>query len=160
MCCAWSLSRVRLFVTLWTVAYQAPLSMGILQARILGWVAIPPPRNLPNPGTEHRSPALQTDTLLSEPIHLKPLQTRSDQISSSVVSDTLRPHLSQHARPPCPSLTPGVHLDSRPSSQWCHPAISSSVIPFSFCPQSPKHQSLLQWVNSLHEVAKVLEFQL
>ena len=48
---------------------------------------------------------------------------RSDQISRSVVSDSLRPHESQHARPPCPSPTPGVHWDSRPSSQWCHPAI-------------------------------------
>ena len=52
---------------------------------------------------------------------------RSDQIRS-VVSDSLRPHESQHARPPCPSPTPGLHTDSRPSSQWCHPAISSSVI--------------------------------
>ena len=61
---------------------------------------------------------------------------RSDQISHSVVSDSLWPHELQHARPPCPSPTPGVHSDSRPSSQWCHPAISSSVVPFSFCPQS------------------------
>ena len=57
------------------------------------------------------------------------------QFSRSVVSDSLRPHESQHARPPCPSPTPGVYSDSRPSSQWCHPAISSSVVPFS-CPQS------------------------
>ena len=63
-------------------------------------------------------------------------QIRSDQISCSVVSDSLRPHESQHARPPCPSPTPGVHSDSRLSSQWCHPAITSSVIPFSSCPQS------------------------
>ena len=56
-----------------------------------------------------------------------PFQIRSDQISHSVVSDSLRPHESQHARLPCPSPTPGVHWDSRPSSQWCHPAISSSV---------------------------------
>ena len=60
----------------------------------------------------------------------------SVQFSRSVVSDSLRPHESQHARPPCPSPTPGVHSDSRPSSQWCHPAISSSVVPFSSCPQS------------------------
>ena len=52
------------------------------------------------------------------------------------MSDSLRPHESQHARPPCPSPTPRVHSDSRPSSQWCHPTISSSVAPFSFCPQS------------------------
>ena len=58
------------------------------------------------------------------------------QFSRSVVSDSLRPHELQHTRPPCPSPTPGVHSDSSPSSQWCHPAISSSVIPFSSCPQS------------------------
>ena len=60
----------------------------------------------------------------------------SFQFSCSVVSDSLRPHESQHARPPCPSPTPGVHSDSRPSSGWRHPAISSSVVPFSSCPQS------------------------
>ena len=60
----------------------------------------------------------------------------SVQFSRSVVSDPSKPHESQHARPPCPSPTPGVHSDSRPSSQWCHPAISSSVVPFSSCPQS------------------------
>ena len=59
----------------------------------------------------------------------------SVQFSRSVVSASLRPHESQHARPPCPSPTPGVHSNSRPSSQWCHPAISSSVVPFSSCPQ-------------------------
>ena len=56
--------------------------------------------------------------------------------SRSVVSYSLRPHESQHARPPFPSPTPGVHSDSRQSSPWCHPSISSSVIPFSSCPQS------------------------
>ena len=60
----------------------------------------------------------------------------SVQFSSSFVSNSLGPHESQPARPPCPSPTPGVHSDSRPSSQWCHPAISSSVVPFSSCPQS------------------------
>ena len=60
----------------------------------------------------------------------------SVQFSHSVMSDSLRPHESQHARPPCPSSTPGVHSDSRPSSQWCHPAISSSIVPFFSCPQS------------------------
>ena len=63
-------------------------------------------------------------------------QIRSDQISRSVMSDSLRPHESQHARPPCPSPTPGVHWDSDPSSRWCHPAISPSVVPFSSCPES------------------------
>ena len=52
------------------------------------------------------------------------------------MSDFLLPHELQHARPTCPSPTPGIHSDSRPSSQWCHPAISSSVVLFSCCPQS------------------------
>ena len=167
----------------------------------------------------------------------------SVQFSHSVMSDSLWPHELQHARPPCPSPTPRVHSNSCPSSRWCHLAISSSVVPFSSCPQSlpasgsfpmsqlfawgglymvissvnsvaqscptlcdpmnhstpglpvhhqlpeftqthihrvsyavqpshplsspsppapnpSQHQSLLQWVNSSHEVAKVLEFQL
>ena len=58
------------------------------------------------------------------------------QISCSIMSDSLQPHELQHARPPCPSPTPRVHSDSRPSSWWCHPAISSSVVPFFFCLQS------------------------
>ena len=62
----------------------------------------------------------------------------SVQFSSVTQSclDSLWPHKSQHARPPCPPPTPRVHSDLRPSSQWCHPAISSSVVPFSSCPQS------------------------
>ena len=60
----------------------------------------------------------------------------SIQFSPSVMSDSLQPHESKHARPPCPSPTPRVHLNSCPSSWWCHPAISSSVVPFSSCPQS------------------------
>ena len=56
--------------------------------------------------------------------------------SHSVVSDSSRPHELQHPRPPCPSPTPRVHSDSRPSSRWYHPAISSSAVPFSSCPQS------------------------
>ena len=58
------------------------------------------------------------------------------QFSRSVVSDSLRPHESQHARPPCPSPTPRIHPNPCPSSRWCHPTISSSVFPFSSCPQS------------------------
>ena len=65
------------------------------------------------------------------------MQVSSVQISSvTQLCPTLWPHELQHARPPCPSPTPGVHSDSRPSSQWCHPAISSSVVPFSSCSQS------------------------
>ena len=76
----------------------------------------------------------------------------SVQFSCSVLSNSLWPHEPQHARPSCPSPTPGVHSDSRPSSQWCHPAISSSVIPFSSCPQSlpasesfPMSQLRMRW---------------
>ena len=58
------------------------------------------------------------------------------QFSCSVVSDSSRPHESQHARLPCPSPTPRVYPNPCPSSQWCHPAISSSIVPFSSCPQS------------------------
>ena len=65
-----------------------------------------------------------------------PLVCPSVQFSCSVVSDSLWPHELQHARPPCPSPTPGVHPNSCPSSRWCHLAISSSVVPFSSCPQS------------------------
>ena len=63
-------------------------------------------------------------------------QFSSLQFSRSVVSDSLRPHESQHARPPCPSPFPGVHSNSCPLSPWCHPAISSSVVPFSSFHQS------------------------
>ena len=72
-------------------------------------------------------------------VHIK---FSSVQFSCSVMSDFLRPHESQHARPPCPSPSLRVHSKSCPLSRWCHPAISSSVIPFSSCPQSlPASQS-------------------
>ena len=65
------------------------------------------------------------------------LRFSSVQFSCSVMSDSLWPHESQHSRPPCPSTNSGVHSESRPSSWWCHLAISSSIVPFSSCPQSP-----------------------
>ena len=68
------------------------------------------------------------------------------QISHSVVSDSLQPHESQQARPPCPSPTPRVHPNPCPLSRWCHPAILSSVVLFSSCPQS-----LPAWVNFSNE---------
>ena len=64
------------------------------------------------------------------------LEESSVQFSHTVASDFLRSHELQHSRTPCPSPTPRVDSDSRPLSQWCHPAISSSVVPFSSCPQS------------------------
>ena len=64
------------------------------------------------------------------------VQFSSVHFSRSVVSDSLWPHESPHARPPCPSPNPGVHSNSYPSSRWCHSAILSSAVPFSSCPQS------------------------
>ena len=88
----------------------------------------------------------------------------SVQFSRSVLSDSLRTHESQHARPPCPSPTPRVHSDSRPSSWWCHPPISSSVVPFSSCPQSlPASESfpmshLFAWVSPSTGVSALASF--
>ena len=108
-------------VSPWTVARQAPLSLGFPRQEY--WCGLPFPslRDLPNPRTEPVSPALQVDSLPTEPPG-KPLNWSSSpfssvQFSRSVVSDSLRPHESQHARPPCPSPTPGDHSDSCPSSQ-------------------------------------------
>ena len=91
----------------------------------------------------------------------------SVQVSRSVVSNSLRPHESQHARPPCPSPTPGAHPDSCASrSRWCHPAISSSVVPFSSCPQSlpaseafPMSQLFARGGQSTLSLAKLNDFQ-
>ena len=98
------------------------------------------------------------------PFKLHHHQYSSVQLSSSVVSDSLQPHESQHAGPPCPSPTPGVHSDSRPLSRWCHPAISSSVVPFSSCPQSfPASESfsinqLVAWVGQSTAVSASASF--
>ena len=92
---------------------------------------------------------------------LPSVQILSVQFSHSVVSDSLRPHGLQHARLPCPSPTLGVYSNSCPSTWWCHPTISSSVVPFSPPTFSlSQHQGIFQWVCSLHQVAKVLELHL
>ena len=78
----------------------------------------------------------------------------SVQFSRLVVSDSLRPHESQHARPPCPSPTLRVHSDSRPSSRWCHPASSSSVVPFSSCPNPCSGHIFLLWEHAQEKVLK------
>ena len=95
----------------------------------------------------------------SMPINLKELKA-SVQFSHSVMSNSLWPHGLQYDRPPCPSPTPRVYSNSCPLSQWCHPTISCSVIPFSSHLQFFQHKDLFKWVSSLHQVAKVLEFQL
>ena len=136
-------------VTQRTVAHQAPLSIGfsmqecwvgchfLLQGIFLtqGW----------NPCLLH---LLHCRRILYHWLsHLgspQILHQSVSQFSHSVMSDSLWPHESQHARPPCPSPTPGVHSNSCASNRWCHPASSSSVIPFSSCPQSlPASESFL-----------------
>ena len=76
------------------------------------------------------------------------------QFSHSVMSNSLRLRGLQHARLPCPSPTPGAYSNSWPSSPWCNPAISSSLICFSSYPQTFQHKGLFQWVVSLNEVEK------
>ena len=104
------------------------------------------------------SEVAQSCLTLRDPMDCSPPSSCSVQSLSRV--RLFRPRELEHARPPCPSPTPGVYSNSCPSSQWCHPAISPSAVPFSSCPQSSQHQGLFQWVNSSHEVAKVLEFKL
>ena len=81
----------------------------------------------------------------------------SVHFSCSVMSNSLWPQGLQHTRPPCSSPTPRAYSHSCSSSRWCHPTISSSVIPFSSCLQSSQHQGLFQWLGSSHQVAQVLE---
>ena len=82
------------------------------------------------------------------------------QFSRSVVSDSLRPYEPQHSRLPCPSPTPGVYSNSYPLSWWCYPIISSSVFPFSSCPQSFPASGCFQMSQLFASVARLLEFQL
>ena len=130
---------------------------GILQAGILKWVAMPSSRvcSLPRdllcllhwqggllslaPSGKPKSTffisSFQNYSSIFCPLKFLKIQF-SVQFSRSVVSDSLQLHEPQHARPPCPSPTPGAYLNSCPLSRWCHPIISPSVIPFSSCPQS------------------------
>ena len=144
-------------MTPWTAVHQVSLSMGIPQARVLEWVAMPFSRGSSNPGIKPRSPTLQVDSLLSEPSG-KPDIT--NQLSHSVRSDSLWPHGLQPTRLPCPSPTPRatqthVHHVSG-AIQPSHPLSSPSRPAFNLS----QHQGLFQWVGSLYQVAKVLEFQL
>ena len=84
---------------------------------------------------------------------------QSGLFSCQVVSDCLQPLELQHARLPCPSLSPWVYSNSCPLSWWCHPTISSSVTPFSSCTQSFPASGSFPWVSSLHQVARVLELR-
>ena len=129
--CTQLLSHVWLFATPWTAACKAPLPMGFPRQEL---AAISFSRGSSQPRDQTRVSCLAGGFFTTEPPG-KAFKELSVQFSHSVVSDSLRPHESQHARPPCPSPTPGVHQNSCASSWWCHPAISSSVVPFSSCPQ-------------------------
>ena len=133
---------------------------GIFQARLLEWVAVLFSRGSSQPRDQTRISCIGRQIVYHCATWKDSIQFISVQFSHSVVSDSLRPHELQYARPPCLSPSPGVHSNSCPSSRWCHPAYSFSVIPFSSCPQSLPASGSFQWVNSSHEVAKVLEFQL
>ena len=111
-----------------SVAHQTPLFMGFFQARMLESVAISPSRVSSPPRDRTGVSCLDRQILYH-------WATISVQFSRSVLSDSWWPHGVQHARPPCPSPTPRVYPNSCPLSQWCHPTILSSVIPFSSCPQ-------------------------
>ena len=110
---------------------------------------------LPNAASCTHSALIYISSILIHQIGL-----HSCSCSVAKLCPTLWPHELQHIRLPCPSLCPGVCSNSGPLSQWCHPTISSSVTPFSSCPQSFPASGFFQWVGSLHQVAKVLEFQL
>ena len=113
------------------------------------------PGDLPHPGIETESPALQPNSFHWAIWEAPSMWFNPVQFSCSVMSNSLWPHGLQHARPLCPSPTPGACSDSCPSSQWCHPTISSSVVPFSSCFQSfpasgsfPMNQvNWFQWIN-------------
>ena len=129
-------------VTPWAVTCQAPLSTGFFKQEYWSELPFPPPGYLPDPRIKPMSPAsppLAGGFFTTEPPG-KPLSTRTHtfldsflfslQFSCSVVSDSVWPH-GLHARLPCPSPTPGAYSNSCPLNWWCHPTISSSVIPFS-----------------------------
>ena len=112
-------------------------SMGFSRQEYWSGLPFPSPGDLPNPGVEPGSPALQTDALPSETPGKPHRKTQFRlQFSWSVMSNSLWPHGLQHTRLPCPSPIPGACSNSCPSSQWCHPTISSSFVPFSSCLQS------------------------
>ena len=123
------LSHIQFFVT--------PLVYGILQTRILEQIPLPFSRGSSQPRDRTQifciAGGFFTSWATREALNV---WFNSVQFSHSVVSDCLWPHELQHARPPCPSPTPGDHSNSCPSSQWCHPSISSFVVRFSSCPQS------------------------
>ena len=149
------LSGVWLFATPWTIACEATMSMEFPRQEYWSGLPFPSQEIFPTQGLnlgllhwrqilyhliQQGSPRSIEETwynlVFVKKGTIKCLSLSSVQFNCSVISNSLRPHESQHTRPPCPSPTPGVHSNSCPLSQWCHPAISSSFVPFFSCPQS------------------------
>ena len=151
-----SLSHVQLFVTPWTVAHQAPSSMEFSRQEYwpfhLSLISVS--RNGRWWNSDRFSSIVTLERLLIShySVHLH-------CCSVAKSCPTLPPHELQDARLPCPSLSPVVCSNWCPLSQWCHLTILSSVATFSSCCQSFQHQRLSEWVNSSHQVSKVLELQ-
>ena len=122
-----SLSHIQLCATPWTIAHQAPLSMGISKQEFWSQLTFPSPGDIPDPGIKPH--------LLHICLFYVGKLWEIVQFSHAVMSNSLRPHGLQHDRLPCPSPTPTAYSNSCPSSRWCHPTTSSTVIPFS-CLQS------------------------
>ena len=135
-----SLSHVRLFATPWTTAWQASLSITNFQTllKLMSIMLVMPSNHL-----------IFCRSLLLPP-----------SFFHSISSVHLRPHEPQHGRPPCPSPILGVHPNPCPSSRWCHPNISSSVIPFSSCPQSFLASGSFPMSQLFASGGQILEFQL
>ena len=100
------------------------------------WCGVPPSASSVSKNIAYGADSLLNKVLALYNLLMWNLGVSVSQFSRSVMSDFLQPHDSQYTRPPCPSLTPRVYSNSCPSTRWCHPAISSSVVPFSSCPQS------------------------
>ena len=129
----------------WTVVCQTPLAMGLIRQEYWNGLSFPPPgdegKSFISSSRRWVSPSWFRDRTRVSCVSCTGMRIiyhwpTFSSVQLLIVSDSLQPLESQHARPLCPSPTPGVHSNSCPSSRWCHPTISSSVIPFSSCLQS------------------------
>ena len=146
---------VQLFVPPWTTGPPGS-SMGLPKQEYWSGLPFPPPGDLPNPGIKPTFPELQADSLPLSQLGGPFCCISSVQSLSGVrlcdPMDCSTPGFPVH------QSTPGDYSDSCPSSWWCHPTISPSIVPFSSCLQSFPESESFEWVSSSHQVAKVLEF--
>ena len=124
------------WATLWTIAHQGPLPIGFSRQEYWSGSSCLPPGIYPTQGSNPSLFWLLHWQVGSLPLVPPGSPKTLSQFLHSIMSNSLRSHRLQHTRLPCPSPTPGVYPNSCPSSQWCHPTISSSVVPFSSCHQS------------------------